>query len=195
MNSTVIYSYLSRKWIRILPPEQNIKKFSQRKTLHLLSRLAGTDYDTSTKPRVLRAGLYISILYEWRDRLIKSAPSLKSVLFGHNWTLVYSIQFTIITYSSWLIYCSAVYSYLIPTNSMEQSPFSQANSSSGSQDICHMLRNPKVHYHIHNRPSPLPVLTQLMQSIFTTLKTWILILFTIIPLILCYKYLTNICLM
>lgn len=149
-------------------------------------------YKTSSVERAL---YNISILYEWRDRLTKSAPSLKSVLFGDKWTLVYGIWFTIITYSSWLIYCSAVYSYLIPTNSMEHSPFSQANSSSGSRDICHMLRNPEVHYHIHNRPSPLPVLTQLMQSIFTTLKTSILILFTIIPLILCYKYLTNICLM
>jgi hypothetical protein len=65
-------------------------------------------------------------------------------------------------YSSWLIYCSAVYSYLIPTNSMEQSPFWQTNSSSGNRDICHMLRNRNVHYRRHNKPSPLSVLTQLM---------------------------------
>ena len=94
MNSTVIYSYLSRKWIRTLPSEQNIKNFSQRKTLHLLSRLAGTDCDISTKPRVLRAALYnISIRYEWRDSPTKSAPSLKSVLFGHNetWFTVYGL--------------------------------------------------------------------------------------------------------
>lgn len=74
MNSTVIYSYLSRKLIRILPPEQSIKNFSQRKTLHLLSRLAGTDCDISTKPRVLRAALYdISILYESRESDQKGA--------------------------------------------------------------------------------------------------------------------------
>jgi len=187
LNSTVIYSYLSRKWIRTLPPEQSIKNFSRRKTLHLLSRLAGTDCNTSKKPRVLAAALFnISILYESRDSLTKRAPSLNSGLFGQKWTLVYGIRFTIITYSSWLIYCSAVYFYLIPTNSMKKSPFWQTNSSSGSRDICHMLRNPKVHYHIHNRPSPLPFVTQLMKSILTTLKTSILILFTIIPLMLCY---------
>jgi len=74
MNSTVIYSYLSRKLIRILSPEQSIKNFSQRKTLHLLSRLAGTDCDISTKPRVLRAALYdISILYESRESDQKGA--------------------------------------------------------------------------------------------------------------------------
>jgi len=65
----MIYSYLTRKLIHILPPEQSIKNFSQCKTLRLLSRLAGTDCDISTKPRVLRAAQYnISILNEWRDQ-------------------------------------------------------------------------------------------------------------------------------
>jgi hypothetical protein len=41
MNSTVIYSYLSRKWIRILPPKQSIKNFSQRKTLYLTFTFGG----------------------------------------------------------------------------------------------------------------------------------------------------------
>lgn len=133
--------------------------------------MAGTDCDISTKPRVLRASLYISILYESRDRIHKSAKFEISPVWSqmNPGFTIYGLLYTTIIYSSWL-YCSDLYSYLTPTNSMEPSPFRQTNSSSGSRDICHMLQNSKVHYHINNRPPSLPVLIQLMQSIFTTLK-------------------------
>ena len=35
-------------------------------------------------------------------------------------------------------------------NSLEQSPSQEANSSSASQDICCIVRNPQVHYCVHS---------------------------------------------
>jgi len=50
--------------------------------------------------------------------------------------------------------------YLI-TYSMEQSPSCEPNWLSASQEIPHILWNPKVRYRIHNCPPPVPILSQL----------------------------------
>jgi hypothetical protein len=55
---------------------------------------------------------------------------------------------------------------------MEQSPFSEIDRFSTSQEIPHILRNPKVHYRIHTVSPPVPILIQLEQSTPPNPTSW-----------------------
>jgi len=44
---------------------------------------------------------------------------------------------------------------------MKQIPFWEANSNSASQEIPHLLWNPKVHYCVHKNPPPVPIQSQM----------------------------------
>ena len=48
----------------------------------------------------------------------------------------------------------------LPTYSMEQSPYWEANWFAASQEIPLISRNPKVHYHTHKRPPTISILGQ-----------------------------------
>jgi len=65
------------------------------------------------------------------------------------WHILVILSFLIRRYITCAIYI---------TNSMEQSPSSELNTYSGSEEIARLLWNPNVHYHVHNSLSLFPIL-------------------------------------
>ena len=91
-----------------------------------------------------------------------------SVLVDRNWIFNWHVRMSceyvqVVRKMGGQAYTRRIYTTLTHslTYSMKQTPFSEANRFSASQEIPCNLCNQKVHYRIHKCPSPVPILSQL----------------------------------
>jgi hypothetical protein len=68
------------------------------------------------------------------------------------------------------------------TNSMKKSPSWEATSHSPSQEIPHLLWNPKIRYRVHKNPSAIPIMSQI-NPVHTFPNIYSSIIFTYLTMI------------
>jgi hypothetical protein len=118
----------------------------------LQTNLRGFLNNCCTVYRVILCSLFLFEFYKF---------SIKSV--AHSTSLINLFTATCFGYNCYPS-SGLLWTPILLTYSIEESPSWEAKRFSASQEIPHILWNLKVHYRIHKCPPPVPILNQLHQS-------------------------------
>jgi len=92
------------------------------------------------------------------QRMLFGTPTLGLVIIFNQINILTLLGFRYLLSTTYLL--TYVLTYL-PTYSTKQSPYSDPNRFSASQEIPHISWNPKVHYRVYKGLSPGPIFSQI----------------------------------
>jgi hypothetical protein len=98
---------------------------------------------------------YYVILTQWYKSLSLSLLCSTNL----NWT-IHKLEYLKLTFMTTFMATQPFRTYCL-TNYVEYDPYWEGSSCSNSQEILCLLRNPRLHYHVHNSLPLVPILSQM----------------------------------